>query len=68
MKIKPNIVFLTGVTLLVVISIFYWFQLRPAQIRGQCDQIAWYTARGISGGRDYYDWKYTQCLHSKGLK
>lgn len=62
MKIKSNIVFLAGVTLLVVTALFYWFQLRPAQIRGQCDQIA-YTASGIS-----YDWKYTQCLHSKGLK
>src|ERR1035437_9263086 len=39
MKIKPNIVFLSCVTLLVVTALFYWFQLRPAQIKHDCSWI-----------------------------
>lgn len=52
----------------VGLFLFYWFQLRPTQIRSECDQIAWYRTKEIDGDTEYYDWKYTQCLHSKGLK
>jgi len=48
--------------------IFYWFQLRPTKIRSQCDQVAWYKTEENGEGTEYYDWKYMQCLHSKGLK
>lgn len=72
-------VFLMLSGLLLLAGWFYWFQWRPAQIRNSCDRIAWDDA--ISKTYDpywknyreeldqkEYDWKYTQCLHSKGLK
>ena len=52
--------------------IFYWFQIRPTQIKNYCDQVAWKETNlgnGISKSkRELYDWKYSQCLHSQGLK
>lgn len=51
---------------------FYWFQWRPTEIRNYCDRVAWNEMQ--LGGylskskQERYDWKYTQCLHSQGLK
>lgn len=53
---------------LILTFLFYWFQIRPAQIRNYCDQVAWRDGKSRSAGTDFYDWKYTQCLHNKGLK
>ncbi len=68
MKINPDKKFIIIVILVVLAVIFYWFEVRPSQIRSQCDLIAWNRTKEISGDTDYYDWKYLQCLHSKGLK
>lgn len=61
--------------LLVLISViisgvflFYWFQVIPSEIRKQCDQVAWQTSSEYFNNREQYNWKYNQCLHSKGLK
>jgi hypothetical protein len=48
----------------ILIFIFYWYEWRPSKIRSECDSIAWRKTEGF----DDYDWKYTQCLHNKGLK
>lgn len=59
--------------------LFYWFQIRPTEIRNYCDQVAWQTAENkfydqywktwhSEIDQETYDWKYTQCLHSQGLK
>lgn len=55
------------VMFLALAFLFYWFELRPSQIRSECDQIAWNKAKE-SNTTKAYDWKYTQCLHNKGLK
>mgnify|MGYP001597078580 CR=1 FL=1 len=61
---------------LILLGIFllYWFQIRQSEIRSYCDKVAWNNAN--PGGYEHlgkssqerYDWKYTQCLHSQGLK
>jgi hypothetical protein len=48
----------------LLVFLFYWYEWRPSKIRQDCDSIAW----RISGDFDEYDWKYSQCLHNKGLK
>ena len=55
--------------ILLLALLFYWFQIRPVRIRNYCDRIAWdemQNSRPIV--KDYYDWKYTQCLHNQGFK
>lgn len=64
---KKNKIIILG-TLFLLAGWFYWFQWRPSQIRSSCDQIAWDSAIKYYDDREDYDWKYTQCLHSKGLK
>jgi hypothetical protein len=44
--------------------LFYWYEWRPSAIRRECDSIAWSKTETTEG----YDWKYSQCLHNKGLK
>ena len=55
--------------LFLVGSWFYWFQYRPSKIRSYC---AW-AVRWEEGGpqcrtEKCYDFRYKECLHSKGLK
>lgn len=62
---------ITVIIVLLLAIWFYWFQLRPIQNRSSCDRIAWDSAYSNWGGsvdEEAYDWKYTQCLHSRGLK
>jgi hypothetical protein len=59
---------LISVLMVVGAFLFYWFQIRSSGIRSQCDSIAWTETKERSRNVDFYDWKYTQCLHSKGLK
>lgn len=54
--------------LIVLVLLFYWFQVRPSKIRGYCDWVAWNDTKNRGQTHDYYDWKYTQCLHNQGLK
>lgn len=69
--VKEKKTFIAIVVLLTFL--FYWFQIRPARIRSACDQIAWDKAKSSYyedkiGDPDEYNWKYTQCLHNKGIK
>ena len=63
---KKVLVILMGILLFG--GLFYWFQWRPSEIRKECDQIAWSRLKEYNETLDWYDYKYTQCLHSKGLK
>lgn len=71
--------FFVPVTFLSVLLLaFYWFAWRPANIRGQCDNEAWNSAESKTYDpywktwnsdidQNSYNWKYNQCLHSKGI-
>lgn len=50
---------------IALISLFYWFQIRPANIRSYCD---WETKNKFSAMSKYYADVYAACLHKKGLK
>lgn len=67
MKIK--ILFILPLIILGIF-LFYWFQIRPSGIRNYCDQVALNKAGSVyeSSEIELYDWKYTQCLHSRGLE
>lgn len=78
MEIKEKKTITVIIVLLLAIW-FYWFQWRPMQIRNYCDQVAWNEAENKTYDpywknwrseidEKVYDWKYTQCLHSRGLK
>lgn len=45
-------------------GVFYWFQVRPSQIRKDCDSYA----RGKYSNYNAYLAAYTACLHQKGLE
>jgi len=67
MKKKIVIIFL----LLIVSSfLFYWYEIRPGEIRSYCD---WYAKWGFNESHgdatdESYQLHYDSCLHSKGLK
>ena len=68
MKFKIFIIFLL---LVIGASLFYWFQIRPSDIKIYCDKVAWNESKSSYSGRidqEDYNWKFTQCLHSQGLK
>lgn len=67
-KIKFDRKVIALIVLIICVFIFYWFEIRPSHIRSLCDLIAWNKTKEIGGGTDHYDWKYSQCLHNKGLK
>jgi len=58
---------LVFIFVLLMTGWFCWFEIRPAIIRKHCDQVAWQHYGNILS-KDRYDWKYSQCLHSEGLK
>lgn len=54
-------------------GLFYWFQLRPSQIRSSCYDKSWEavserTAEGKKSPSETFDKFYDWCLKSKGLK
>ncbi|HBL51664.1 MAG: hypothetical protein A3D24_02260 [Candidatus Blackburnbacteria bacterium RIFCSPHIGHO2_02_FULL_39_13] len=59
-------ILITSPLFLLLIFLFYWFQIRPAEIRSYCD---WET-KSKSSWRvtKNYDANYNSCLHEKGLK
>ncbi len=54
---------------LLLIVVFYWFGLRPAQIRKDCYDYA-YSTPNLGDTKEWVtatDYYYTACLHRKGL-
>lgn len=54
------------VSIVVLSGLFYWYEMRPSQIRRSCDEVA----RGKNTAHTYeqYDAYYTGCLHQMGLE
>jgi uncharacterized membrane protein YvbJ len=55
---------LAFLVVLFFVSIFYWYELRPTQIKKQC------SASAIVDSEDWeqrYDYIYKKCLHNQGL-
>ncbi|MFA7209564.1 MAG: hypothetical protein WC120_04740 [Parcubacteria group bacterium] len=49
---------------IVLASLFYWYELRPSQSKKQCNESA------VKESKDWeqeYDYNYKKCLHNKGL-
>jgi len=69
---KQNVFFI--LTTIIVLSIFfYWFQIRPAQIRSKCSKTTGegveseYKKTGIYISTSLAESRYNFCLHSSGL-
>ncbi len=54
------------IVIFVLAIIFYWFQIRPANIRKDCGEQALMFAQNYDSPR--YEPVYQGCLHEKGLK
>ena len=67
MKYKPQIIYV--VTALIIFGVcFYWFEVRPANIRSDCEYFAVDAAENIAmSGDSTQDFFYQQCLHENGL-
>lgn len=60
------------IVLIIILGfLFYWFQIRPSQIKAECAQT---TSEAINTTRDsdvdWFKWQkpfYEHCLHKKGL-
>jgi len=49
---------------IILATLFYWFQLRPSQVKKECYNTAEWWSKGEGWAFDYH---YRQCLRSKGL-
>ncbi len=64
---------LAGVLVVVVIGGFYWFQIRPTQIKKECSTTVSEKLAKIEGPRDIKEWQdmydlsYEKCLNSRGI-
>lgn len=61
------------VGIVLVVSMFYWFQYRPSKIRSYCDWKSKSVVGWDVAGYSKYEWAdyesaYNSCLHEKGLK
>jgi hypothetical protein len=62
-----NIPFLL-LLLILLGSSFYWFQIRPANIRSYCNwSVRWGPDKPNYLTREVYDFLYKSCLRSKGI-
>ena len=70
MKIEnKNFLYVFIFLLSLVTGLFYWFQLRPANIRSYCDwSIRWGPDKPSNSQIEKkYDFLYKSCLRSKGI-
>ena len=63
---NKNLFVLIGFGITLFLVGFYWFQIRPAYLKGFCDK----KIRSESGGKIVpgYQTKYNACLYEKGIK
>ena len=65
MKLKGNALIMISVLLiLIVISIFYWFEYKPNYIISNCLDAAMEDGRTLLQSKTIYHW----CLEESGLK
>jgi len=66
---KKSIYATSGVIgLLILSSIFYWFELRPAQIRNFCSEDTIQKGKEHKWDIKTYDIAYSICINKKGLE
>ncbi|KKQ26075.1 MAG: hypothetical protein US62_C0019G0001 [Candidatus Woesebacteria bacterium GW2011_GWA1_37_8] len=63
---NKKLLIVIGVGAFFFLICFYWFQIRPVQVKASCDK----RIRSESGGKITigYETKYNTCLHEKGIK
>lgn len=62
MKIKIFLI------LLLIGGLFYWFELRPSNIRSYCNwSVRWGPDKSNRLTVELYDFLYKSCLRSKGI-
>lgn len=61
-----TIIWIIGILLAICLfgSLFYWYEIRPSEIRKSCDNYA----RNKYQTYDNYKAAYTACLHKEGLE
>jgi hypothetical protein len=75
---KKNHILLLSLGIVVLVSLFYWLQIRPENIRKQCSYEASYKSKGgylegiktkaeIAQEPALLNSYYAQCLHDNGL-
>lgn len=68
---KPKLPYII-IGLLILVVLFYWFEIRPARIRSQCgtDSILLFDKNNSLNlsAPDFYDFYYKKCLNQHGLK
>jgi hypothetical protein len=52
------------IILILILGAFYWFQVRPTQIRKECAK----NSKMFAGADVLYKGKYENCLQIKGLE
>ncbi len=71
-----NLKLITFLLILILATIFYWFQWRPSNIKKDCSGFAErMAADAVRSGMDFYssqrialyDNTYNTCLHTQGL-
>lgn len=72
---KNIYIILTLSFIFIVSFVFYWYELRPTQIRKECQNHAWDKVKeaiqetnSFDGFQDGIDFLYTDCIRKKGLK
>jgi hypothetical protein len=77
MTLRPERVIAFFLLLTVGVGLFYWYELRPSQIRSACSERAKEETREAAGTgktskigdpRAYYDARYVVCVRERGLK
>ena len=68
---KNNLIFVF-IILLIIGFLFYWFQIRPSEIRSECAVITEeeLVTKGTKTAKEWLMWRelyYTSCLNGKGL-
>lgn len=55
--------------LFLILGLFYWFQIRPSNIRSYCDwSVRWGPDKPSNSQIEKkYDFLYKSCLRSKGI-
>lgn len=59
------------VIILILVGLFYWFQIRPAKIRKFCgtEPVLLYNKNETSMTyQEFYNFDYQKCLNQHGLK
>ena len=56
------------VLLLLVMGLFYWYELRPHKIRKDCWDWAFEETQKRNGDRDDVNYFYKKCFREKGLQ